>query len=153
MREAGQIEIRTMRPEDAAPAAQLERTLFSLPWTEAGFRTSIESADTIYLCAWQGEELAGYCGLLRSFDEADITNVAVRKELQGRGIGRNMLLQLMQEGREAGIVRYTLEVRVSNAPAIHLYESLGFHSVGIRKNFYELPREDAMIMWTAQPED
>ena len=59
-----------------------------------------------------------------------------------------MLERLMELGKARGILRYTLEVRVSNATAIHLYEKLGFHFVGIRKNFYDSPKEDAMIMWT-----
>lgn len=59
-----------------------------------------------------------------------------------------MLAELMRLGRERGVLRYTLEVRTGNAAAVHLYEKLGFVSAGIRKNFYERPREDALIMWT-----
>lgn len=57
------------------------------------------------------------------------------------------LTELLKEGKNRGVAHFTLEVRVSNAPAIHLYEKLGFTSAGIRKNFYDCPKEDAMIMW------
>ena len=73
--------------------------------------------------------------------------MAVDGPYRGQGIGRKMLTELMRLGLERGAFAYTLEVRVSNMPAIRLYESLGFENLGIRKNFYEKPVEDAMIMW------
>ena len=96
--------------------------------------------------------MIGYCGLLRSFDEADVMNVAVAPDFRNRGVGRRMLQELMRRGTGRGIRRYTLEVRQSNDAAIHLYEKLGFASVGIRKNFYEKPTEAAVIMWTSSME-
>lgn len=144
------IIIKEMALQDAAAAAHLEARLFSMPWSEEGFRTSLEQPDTLYLAVWDKDLLVGYCGLLQSFDEADITNVAVAPEYQNMGVGHQMLSRLMTLGRERGIGRYTLEVRVSNAAAIHLYEKLGFQSVGIRKGFYEKPKEDAYIMWTGE---
>lgn len=143
-------EIKRMTPQDAAEVAELEKKIFSLPWSEEGFLSSLKQPDTLYLVVREDEKLVGYCGLLQSFDEADITNVAVSEVCRGKGIGYQMLTELMRRGRERGIARFTLEVRVSNASAIHLYEKLGFASVGIRKNFYERPREDAMIMWTEE---
>ena len=126
-----EYEIERMQPEDVREVAALEAKIFSIPWSEAGFLSSLQSKDTLYLAVRKSGQLIGYCGLLQSFDEADITNVAVEETYRG-----------------CGILRYTLEVRVSNASAIHLYEKLGFHFVGIRKNFYDSPKEDAMIMWT-----
>ena len=73
--------------------------------------------------------------------------MAVDKAFRRRGVGRQMLEELMRLGKERGSFAYTLEVRAGNVPAIHLYESLGFKSLGIRKNFYEKPTEDAIIMW------
>ena len=136
-----------MKPEDLDRVEEIEKSLFSMPWSKQGFMTTMDSGHTIYLTAlWDGE-IAGYCGLLKSFDEADIVNVGVAKEYQGRGIAFLMLKELMQRGVEEGVQDFTLEVRVSNAPAIHVYEKLGFVNEGIRKNFYEKPKEDAMIMW------
>lgn len=139
--------IQEMRPEDACEAAVLDAQIFSMPWSEYGFLSSLLSEDTLYLTVRAGGRLIGYCGLLQSFDEADITNVAVAEEYRGQGIGCAMLTELMQRGSARGIERFTLEVRVSNLAARSLYRKLGFVSVGIRKNFYEKPREDADIMW------
>lgn len=142
------LQIAAMEPQDAAEAAELERRIFTMPWSEQGFLSSLRSPDTLYLAVRRDGALVGYCGFLQSFDEADITNVAVAQEARGCGVAHRMLLELMERGRARGVLRYTLEVRVSNEAAIHLYEKLGFHSVGIRKNFYEKPLEDAQIMWT-----
>lgn len=140
--------IEEMLPQDAAEAALLEKEIFSMPWSEKGFLDSLQLPDTLYLVAREGGMLVGYCGFFQSFDEADITNVAVAPQYRNRGVGRRMLEELMARGRARGVERYTLEVRVSNESAVHLYQKLGFESVGIRKNFYEKPREDARIMWT-----
>lgn len=144
-------EIKKMQESDVAEAAALEREIFSLPWSESGFRSSLASSDTLYLTVRLEGRLIGYCGFLQSFDEADITNVAVAEEYRSRGVGFHMLRTLMRLGEERGVARYTLEVRKGNCSAIRLYEKLGFVSVGIRKNFYDRPKEDAVIMWTGEP--
>lgn len=142
-------QIRKMKEADIEAVAGIERQIFSMPWSEQGFRSSLNSEDTLYLVVDNEDQILGYCGFLQSFDEADITNVAVAPEMRNSGIGFAMLTELMQQGRARGIECYTLEVRAGNAAAIHLYEKLGFESVGIRKNFYDKPKEDAVIMWTA----
>lgn len=142
------IIVREMQPSDLEQVAKIEKEIFSEPWSRDGFEASLQSKDTLYLTALEGERVAGYCGLLRSFEEADITNMAVAAGYRSRGIGREMLQTLMEKGREAGILRFTLEVRVSNWPAIHLYETLGFEAAGVRKHFYRKPEEDALIMWS-----
>lgn len=142
-------QIEKMRPEHIKEVAEIERRIFTLPWSEQGFLSSLQSEDTLYLVVRKEGRVAGYCGLLQSFDEADITNVAVSEEARNEGLGFAMLSELMRLGKERGIERYTLEVRASNAAALHLYEKLGFQSAGIRKNFYDRPKEDAVIMWTA----
>ncbi len=146
---APDIRISEMAAEDIPEVAALERQTFSVPWSENSFRTSLRLPDTLYLTVRQEGRLAGYCGFLQSSDEADVMNVAVAPEFRNRGVGRRMLQELMERGRGRGVLRYTLEVRQSNAAAIHLYEKLGFVFAGIRKNFYEKPTESAVIMWTA----
>lgn len=140
--------IREMTPADLSEVVEIEQQLFTQPWSRQGFLSSLQQQDTLYLVAQQDGKVAGYCGLLQSFDEADITNVAVHPEYRRLGIACQMLEQLMEQGGTRGIQRYTLEVRVSNTAAVKLYQKLGFASVGIRKNFYAFPTEDAMIMWT-----
>ncbi len=144
------IQIRRMLPADIPEVAFIERQVFSDPWSEADFCAELAMEYAYYVTALLEEpsEIAGYCGLLQSFDEAEIVNVAVREEFRGRGIGCRMLKHLMKKGRERGVKRFTLEVRRSNQAALHLYEKLGFVSAGIRPDFYEKPTEDAVILWT-----
>ena len=145
------LRIRRMLESDLDQVTALEEKIFSIPWTKDGFLESLRSSYTLYLVA-ETEQIVGYCGYMRSFEEADVCNVAVAPDMRGLGIGEAMLRVLMEEGRKDGIERYTLEVRVSNASALRLYQKLGFETVGIRKNFYALPTEDAYIMWTGEVE-
>ncbi|MBS1317494.1 MAG: ribosomal protein S18-alanine N-acetyltransferase [Lachnospiraceae bacterium] len=141
------LEIRAMQAEDLEAVAKTESQIFSQPWSRKGFEDALQQEETIYLVAYEKETLAGYCGLLQSFDEADITNVAVAEKFRSKGVATELLEQLFLRGYERGIENFTLEVRVGNAAAIHLYEKLGFERSGIRPNFYEKPKEDALIMW------
>lgn len=141
------LEIREMQAEDLEQVAEIERAAFSVPWTAKGFADSMKQDCTLFLAAVRDGKIAGYCGMFQSFEEADITNVAVEEESRGQGIAEAMLRELMKRGGERGISAYTLEVRLGNVPARRLYEKLGFEAAGIRKNFYEKPVEDAVIMW------
>lgn len=142
-----ETEIRTMRPEDLSDVAELEKKIFSKPWSEQGFADSLGQGQTCYLVACVDGKIAGYCGFLQVLDEADITNVAVDEAFRKRGVGKAMLTELLKLGQERGVTGFTLEVRESNLPAQALYESLGFSACGIRKNFYDSPKENAVIMW------
>ena len=136
-----------MQPGDLEQVAEIEKSIFSMPWSAKGFADSMEQECTLFLAAvWNGK-IAGYCGMFQSFEEADITNVAVEEKSRGQGIAQAMLRELMKRGKERGIAAYTLEVRRGNTAARRLYEKLGFVTAGIRRNFYEKPVEDAVIMW------
>ncbi|MCD7955314.1 MAG: ribosomal protein S18-alanine N-acetyltransferase [Lachnospiraceae bacterium] len=139
-----------MQPSDIPEVADIERECFSQPWSENSFRSGLEQEAYFYLVVRIKEtgQIAGYCGLLQSLDDAVILNVAVRPELRGRGIGYAMLHCLMEKGESLGVRHFTLEVRKSNAAALALYKKLGFASAGTRRNFYRDPPEDAVIMWT-----
>ncbi len=145
---AQNIIIRPVEKKDLPQMTVIERATFSMPWTEQGFASSLDSADTLYLLVEKDGEIAGYCGYLRSFEIADITNMAIAEGYRGQGIGELLLRRLMEEGSRLGVERFTLEVRRSNIPAIHLYEKLGFVTEGVRPRFYQHPTEDALIMWT-----
>lgn len=125
----------------------LEEEAFSMPWHKESFLEMIQCKDACYLVGILEEEVVASCGLRNIVGEGEITNVVTKKDKRGLGIGRQMLLKLMEEGAEMGVEAFTLEVRKSNEAAIHLYESLGFAAEGERKNFYEKPTEDALIMW------
>lgn len=139
--------IRQMEERDLTQVCAIEEETFSMPWSRKSFQDTISYSHTLFLTAELDGEIAGYCGCYQSLEEAEITNIAVRRQLRGHGIGRRLLEELMRMGKERGAFAYTLEVRVSNKAAIHLYESLGFVSFGVRRNFYEKPKEDALIMW------
>ncbi|MBE5857980.1 MAG: ribosomal-protein-alanine N-acetyltransferase [Lachnospiraceae bacterium] len=141
------MHIRKMTLDDLEEVTRIEEANFSNPWTKAGFESQIKAGDTVYLVCEVDGKLVGLCGYIRSFEEADVTNVSVLKEYRGHGIGTALMQALIEEGEKSGVRNFTLEVRVGNSSAIHVYERLGFESCGIRPGFYENPKEDAMIMW------
>lgn len=144
--------IRRMCEADLPQAAALERKYFSVPWSEENLRQSLENPLYLFLTAEEEGEVAGYVGLFRVLDEGDVTNIVVHEKYRGRGLGSALTEALIAEGKNCGIQAFTLEVRVSNEAAIHIYERLGFVREGIRKRFYEKPTEDALIMWKREPE-
>ncbi len=147
------MKIRIMTASDAEAAACLDQECFSQPWTADGFRETLSYDYALFICVEEEGQFAGYCGLVQSFDEGEIVNVAVRETFRGRGIARAMMKELMRLGNERGINRFILEVRVSNEPALNLYRSFGFETAGIRKNFYALPTEDGATMILDQTSD
>ena len=139
--------IRYMTEKDIPSAADLERRFFSVPWTEAGLRESFERPEYLFLVVEEDGKVVGYAGLSQVLDEGDVTNIVIDEAYRGRGLGAALISALLEEGRTRGITAFTLEVRVSNQTAIHIYEKIGFRSAGVRKGFYEKPTEDALIMW------
>lgn len=142
-----QIEIRELQEKDIEALAEIEAQIFSMPWSPKAFKELLNNPCCVYLVALAGGEVVGGAGYTNLCGEANIDNVAVAEKYRNQGVGGSLLGKLMQRAREDQIGAFTLEVRVSNAPAIHLYEKFGFRSEGIRPGFYEKPREDAMIMW------
>ncbi len=145
--------IRRMKPEDLIQVCAIEEAIFTEPWSQDSFERALVREQNLYLVCECGTKIEGYCGLWGVAGEGQITNVAVKESARRQGIGRLMLLALLEEGRKAGLTAYTLEVRVSNEAAIRLYHSLGFRDSGIRPDFYELPREDALIMWRMEQDE
>lgn len=142
-----QIHIRPMEKEDVEIISRLEEETFSMPWSRDAFLEMITKEDAGYYVAEKNGQVIGGCGVLMAAGEGNITNVVVDKKERNKGIGTKMLQYLIEDGYKKGLQAFTLEVRISNAAAIHVYEKLGFFSEGIRPNFYEKPTEDAMIMW------
>ena len=141
------IQIRQIQEEDASILAQIEAESFSRPWSEKDFRELLEHPYCFYLVAVVEGQIAGCCGFTNICNEADIDKVVVAGKYRNLGIAQAMLEELIARGDNMGVEAYTLEVRVSNAPAIHIYEKYGFRPEGIRPGFYDKPREDALIMW------
>lgn len=138
--------IREMSASDIDGVAALEAETFSMPWSARGFADTLHREDVLFLVACEGENLLGYVGVYCTADEGEITNVAVAQSARRRGVGRALIGELIRALADRKIFRIVLEVRVSNEPALHLYEQEGFAVVGTRKNFYEKPTEDAYVM-------
>ena len=139
--------IACMEEKDLEEVAALEQEVFSKPWSKKSFADSIAKPENLYLTAYEAGELVGYCGLWGVGDEGQITHVCVKASARGKGIGKALVLAMLEKGRERGLQAFTLEVRVGNTPARELYKKVGFAEAGIRKGFYDAPKEDAMIMW------
>lgn len=139
--------IRELRPEDVEPLSVIEARAFSMPWKAADFARLIEDRCSIYLVAEADGRVVGCCGVTNVSGDGEIDNVVVDEAYRNRGIATALLEETLRRGRDMGVEAFTLEVRVSNAPAIHVYEKAGFVSEGIRPRFYEKPVEDAMILW------
>lgn len=139
--------IRQMTEEDMEQVYSIESSSFTRPWSKESFLSSLKNPQNLYLVAEEGGTVLGYCGLWGIVGEGEITNVAVDQRFRKQGVGEAILRELIRQAREDGITAFTLEVRVSNQSAIHLYHKLGFADTAVRKNYYEAPIEDALIMW------
>ena len=142
-----EITITPMELEHLAQIAALEAACFSDPWPESILVHELQNPLSLWLCAMDGDTVAGYIGSQTVLGESDMMNIAVHPDYRRRGIGRALVLALCAAVKKHMIASaLTLEVRDSNVPAIALYESLGFAQIGLRKNYYQHPKEDARIL-------
>ena len=141
-----EYQIVPMAARHVAPIAALEQQCFSDPWSEAAIAPELENPLSLWLVAEQGDTLLGYIGSQSVPPEADMMTRAVAPEARRQGIAEALVHALEAALREKGTESLTLEVRVSNLPARTLYEKLGFEPVGLRKNYYFHPKEDACIL-------
>ena len=118
--------IESMTVDDIAQVAEIERQIFSIPWSEKAFRDSMESDNTIYIVAKENDNVAGYAGMYLSFEEGNITNVAVNPLSRRKGIGEKIVRDILNRAYEKGVRDVFLEVRETNSVAIALYEKIGF---------------------------
>lgn len=131
--------------------ALLEQECFADPWSQQSIASELHNPLSLWLVAQEGQTLLGYVGSQTCQDETDMMNIAVSPASRRKGVARALIEALVSALRERGSKQLTLEVRASNGPARQLYESLGFLQVGLRKNYYRNPKEDALILrkeWT-----
>ena len=152
------IAIEFMTKEHIPQVAEIERQSFSVPWSEAAFLESFSYDHSVFFVALEymavdnerepegKNRVAGYVGMYKALNEGEITNIAVNPRYRGKGVGTALMNFLIDYAKRSNIDTLFLEVRESNHTAIHLYEKAGFCSVGIRKNFYEKPVENAIVM-------
>lgn len=141
------MNIRLMQQEDVEQVAALESACFSQPWSQNAFQEVLSTSYRLVFVAIDDDIIVGECMLTDIAGEGEITNVAVHQDYRGRGIAKKLMSATLSEGKRREITDFTLEVRESNLTAIRLYESFGFVSEGVRKNFYDKPVENALIMW------
>ena len=139
--------LRRMTLSDVPAVHRLEEAIFSMPWSEKDFVYEMtENKVARYLVIEEAGEIIAFAGAHIILDQAHVTNIAVRQDCRGRGLGRMITRALMQYASNLGAEYLTLEVRQSNAAAQNLYKSLGFVKVNVRKRYYEDTGEDAWLM-------
>lgn len=142
------INLREMEIKDIDAIMEIEKESFSTPWTRNSFEKEInENMLAKYIVADLDGKAVGYAGVWLIIDEGHITNIAVSSVHRGKGIGKFLMMGLIDFCKDRGIHNMTLEVRVSNIIAQNLYKKLGFLDCGIRPNYYADDHEDAVIMW------
>ena len=140
------VNIRPFEARHVDAVAQIEQESFRDPWSRAAYEEELKNPLAHYVIAEADGQVVGYAGFWHIMDEGHITNVAVKSTFRGQGIGESLMRALMEETKKEQIEAVTLEVRVSNAPAIRLYEKMGFVGVGVRPGYYP-DGEGAVIMW------
>ncbi len=143
---SARLSLRRMTPSDVQEVACIETAAFSTPWSEETFRALVHrSGVELWVAEW-GDQLAAYAILWRVLDEGELANIAVRSDLRGRGIGSSLLSRMLEVARDSGVRSLYLEVRESNGLAREMYARRGFREIGVRKGYYEGPREDARVL-------
>ena len=136
-----------MTTEHLDAVAELERSCFTVPWSRNALAEELDNALSAFLVALdENDRVVGYAGLQVVLDEGYISNVCTAPEHRRRGVASALIDEMISRARALGLSFLSLEVRVSNDPAISLYAGKGFVSVGVRPKYYEKPTEDAMIM-------
>lgn len=145
------VQLAPMAVADLDAVLAIEQQSFSMPWTDAMFRSELQNERTSRLLVARTEAvdgpIVGYIAYRIVLDEMHIILIAVAPAWRRQGVARQLLCQTMDQARTGGCIRATLEVRVSNTPALQLYYSLRFAPVGTRPKYYLRPLEDALILW------
>ena len=140
------MRIVNMNESHVAQVAELEKICFSDPWSENSVASELKNPLSCWLVAEEDGVAAGYIGSQTVMDESDMMNVAVHPDHRRKGVAESLVNELIEALKKRGSRCLTLEVRASNEPAKALYEKLGFVQVGLRRNYYRNPKEDALIL-------
>jgi [ribosomal protein S18]-alanine N-acetyltransferase len=159
-----QLSLELMRESDVGTVQEIERDIFSTPWPRNAYYRELASRSSAHYVVLRQEPglersaaqrsaefdhtVIGYGGMWRMYDEAHVTTIGVRLDLQHRGFGRILFAGLVQAAYDMGAKWITLEVRTSNENAMRMYEAFGFKVIGRRKGYYTDNGEDAIVMWS-----
>ncbi len=141
-----EIVVRPMEMKDLDAVAELEKACFNSPWSRDALLDSLNRPEYVFLVAEISGEVAGYVGLQCVLDEGNITDICTAPAHRRLGVAHALMGELFNAAKKAGIGSIFLEVRETNLAALSLYEETGFERIGIRKNFYEAPMENAVLM-------
>ena len=140
------MKIFQMKKDHVAQIAALEMLCFGDPWSEGSIASELDNPLSLWLVAEQNGAVCGYVGSQTVLDETDMMNIAVHPDCRRQGIAAALISELVARLKERGSHILRLEVRESNTPAIALYNSMGFTQLGIRRNYYRNPKENALIL-------
>lgn len=140
------MKIIPMNESHVAQVAGLEKQCFSDPWSENSVASELENPLSLWLIAEEDGAVCGYVGSQTVLDETDMMNIAVHPDCRRKGIAAALITELVSRLKARGSRVLRLEVRESNFSAIALYEALGFTQLGLRKNYYRNPKENALIL-------
>ena len=159
------LSLELMKEGDVATVQEIEREIFVTPWPRNAYYRELASRSSAHYVVLRQEgivesppghmsssdfdpTIVGYGGMWRMYDEAHVTTIGVRRDLQHRGYGRILFAGLIQAAYDMGAKWVTLEVRTSNENAMHMYEAFSFKVIGRRKGYYTDNGEDAIVMWS-----
>ena len=156
VRISGGLAIDPMREDDVATVQAIEKEIFTTPWPRNAYQRELASKNSAHYIVLRRDEpeagiqseIVGYGGMWRMYDEAHVTTIGVRQDLQHQGLGRVLFSALVQASYDMGAKWITLEVRVSNSGAQRMYEGFGFKVIGRRRGYYTDNGEDALVMWS-----
>jgi ribosomal-protein-alanine N-acetyltransferase len=148
-----QFAIEPMGEADVPTIQEIERHIFSTPWPRNAYYRELASRNSAHYIVLRREvadttETVGYGGMWRMYDEAHVTTIGVRQDLQHHGYGRILFAGLVQAAYDMGAKWITLEVRATNENAMRMYEMYGFKVIGRRRGYYTDNGEDAIVMWS-----
>lgn len=142
------MRIEKLKRRDLRKLLPIESAVFPEPWSPEVFNSELAlRKGRLYRAAWDGEEMAGYIGFLIVDDEAHMTTIATAPAYQRNGVAITMIVDALRTLRAGGVKHISLEVAANNRPAQNLYRRFGFAPVGVRKNYYPVTGQDALVMW------
>lgn len=142
------MRIEKLKRRDLRKLLPIESAVFPEPWSPEVFNSELAMRKgRLYRAAWDGEEMAGYIGFLIVDDEAHMTTIATAPAYQRSGVAITMIVDALLTLRAGGVKHISLEVAANNKPAQTLYRRFGFAPIGVRKNYYPVTGQDALVMW------
>ena len=138
--------IREMQEEDAVFVAELENSIFNMNTKPGSLADECRRDNSLYIVACEGDSIIGYCTIIASFETADLCNIAVKEDYRKQHIAEMIFEYAVKKCRAKSVERILLEVRESNIPAICFYDKMDFEKIGMRKNYYSNPSENALIL-------